>query len=277
MNKRVLYRKEIDLLLLAKKNLQSFELYNYVRSVRDAIPDLFYDGGFDLKGEFVEIIPVDRLSEIRGLLEFLKQITSGDQDKVFSLASGQRRTREIIDGIDSLCSLMKEQISLHSNFTVFYSWQSDLPSRENRNFIEKSIIAAINALNDDSDIKLILDKNTRNVPGSPDIANTIFTKIDGAVAFVADVTPIVKAGEKQVPNPNVMCELGYALSSLSDERVIFVCNQKYCDNLRDLPFDLGLKRVTAYDLTDDSKANKKTQKQYLTSCLTDALKAIRDL
>lgn len=277
MNKRVLYRKEIDLLLLAKKNLQSFELYNYVRSVRDAIPDLFYDGGFNLKGEFVEIIPVDRLSEIRGLLEFLKQITSGDQDKVFSLASGQRRTREIIDGIDSLCSLMKEQISLHSNFTVFYSWQSDLPSRENRNFIEKSIIAAINALNDDSDIKLILDKNTRNVPGSPDIANTIFTKIDGAVAFVADVTPIVKAGKKQVPNPNVMCELGYALSSLSDERVIFVCNQKYCDNLRDLPFDLGLKRVTAYDLTDDSEANKKTQKQYLTSCLTDALKAIRDL
>ncbi len=65
------------------------------------------------------------------------------------------------------------------------------------------------------------------------------------MAFVCDVTLICNKGDKGIVNPNVMFELGYAISSLSDEQVIMVCNTAYGD-LKQLPFDLGLKRQISY-------------------------------
>lgn len=80
--------------------------------------------------------------------------------------------------------------------SVFYSWQSDRPIRENRAFIKEALELAIKELNGDvddadrPDDRVELDHDTKGLPGSPDISSAILQKIDLADAFVADVTPI---------------------------------------------------------------------------------------
>ena len=58
MKKLVLYRKELELLDLAKDLISSNHLLDYISNVRNAIPDLFYENNFNLKSEFIELIPV---------------------------------------------------------------------------------------------------------------------------------------------------------------------------------------------------------------------------
>ena len=101
--------------------------------------------------------------------------------------------------------------------------------------------------------------------------------IDSALGFVADITPICKSENKGVPNPNVMCELGYALSSLSDERVILVYNSANC-NYDDIPFDLRQKRCISYecDATTSAK-DKKEAKKRLKNTFEEAIIAIAEL
>ncbi|MDY6781140.1 MAG: hypothetical protein SW833_01055 [Cyanobacteriota bacterium] len=59
---------------------------------------------------------------------------------------------------------------------VFYSWQSDLPNSTNRGFIEKALENAVKLIHNDESIEVepVIDRDTVGVPGSPDIANTIF-------------------------------------------------------------------------------------------------------
>ena len=141
--------------------------------------------------------------------------------------------------------------------TVFYSWQSDSPQKSNRNFIQTVLKRAIDALNAKGTlaVEVVLDSDTRNVAGSPKIADTIYKKIDAASVFVADVT-IVKwtAGKtvktrKALPNPNVLVELGYALKVLEDPRLILLTNTAY-GRIEDLPFDLLGRRTIGYTLTE---------------------------
>ena len=133
-------------------------------------------------------------------------------------------------------------------FTVFYAWQSDSSTRDNRNFIESAIEAALKTIQKTGSIQASprLDKDTKNVTGIPDIANTILEKIRASDLIVADVSFIGKAGtggqdDKLIPNPNVMIELGYALSELGWERIIIVLNTA-TGIPEDLPFDLKNRR-----------------------------------
>ncbi|MDE6426979.1 MAG: hypothetical protein K2K89_12730 [Ruminococcus sp.] len=276
MNKHVLYRKQLDLLVLAKKylaipNQENFD--SYIKNVRDAIPDLFYESQYNLKSEFVELIPTDKLSRVRRLLELLRCISGiiGDQ---FTGNYNSCSASIIIHEIDALEKTMKVSINQHSQFTVFYCWESDLSSRTNRNYIQSCIEKAIGKLNDESDIKLCLDKDTLGSTGSPDIFPTILKKIETALVFIADITPVTMLQNKAIPNPNVMCELGYALSSISDERVIMLFNKADGMNPKDLPFDLGLKRTMMYNYSESDSPPKKNE---LVSKLYDAIKIIRDL
>lgn len=61
-----------------------------------------------------------------------------------------------------------------SQITIFYSWQSDLPGSDTRNIIQDSIKAAVCLLRDTVDIEA--DRDTKGEFGSPDIAQTIFSK-----------------------------------------------------------------------------------------------------
>ena len=277
MKKLVLYRKELELLDLAKTHISSNRWSEYISNVRDAIPDLFYENNFNLKSEFIELIPVEKISTIRTLLDFLRMV-SGHRGTTFTSNGASKNIHELTEEISSLSELMKKQLNILSQYTVFYSWQSDSNPKFNRNFIESNLKRAIKKLNDSSDIQLKLDKDTLNEAGSPDIVNTILKKIDETMIFVADISAICKtSNEKFLSNPNVMFELGYALSTLSDKRVILICNTNMCDT-KSLPFDLGLKRMICYDYSEQTSENdKKIMAEKFNKQLVDAIKAIRDI
>src|SRR5262245_32315460 len=108
---------------------------------------------------------------------------------------------------------------------IFYSWQTDLPNATNRGFIQTAIESAANAIHNDESIKYepVIDRYTFVVPGSPDIANTIFEKIDKSQIFVADISIInSSSSSRKTPNPNVLIELGYAIKKLGLDRIIMV-------------------------------------------------------
>ena len=133
-------------------------------------------------------------------------------------------------------------------FIIFYSWQSDLPNVTNRGFIERALEQAIIDSTRGSQMELepVIDRDTVGVPGTPDIAATIFSKIETADAFVADVSIINSSSPGRLtPNPNVLIELGYALKALGWERIILMFNDAF-GTLEQLPFDLQRKRVTTY-------------------------------
>jgi hypothetical protein len=134
---------------------------------------------------------------------------------------------------------------------IFYSWQATLPNATNRGFILAALEAACAVVGQDLSVdeRPEVDRDTQGVPGAPDIAHTIFAKIDAADAFVCDVS-IVTSGEGQAkpcPNPNVLIELGYAIKSLGWSRIILVMNTAM-GGPELLPFDLKTKRVTTYEM-----------------------------
>jgi hypothetical protein len=124
--------------------------------------------------------------------------------------------------------------------TVFFSWQTDTPTREGRNFIEKALKNAIKKLACDTELEeaireeLEMDKDTLDVPGSPAIVDTILKKIDYATIFLADLTFIGKRPDgRPTPNPNVLIEYGWALKSLGLSRMVTVMNTTFGEPTRE--------------------------------------------
>jgi hypothetical protein len=139
---------------------------------------------------------------------------------------------------------------------VFYSWQSWTNAGSNWNFIEDCLERAIKEIRKDDSLKLdpVIDRDTQNVPGSADIANTIFGKVAEADVFVADVSFVHDpATQRRTPNPNVLVELGYALGKLGDGKVVCVLNLA-TGRIEDLPFDIRGRTVAAYELPPKTAA-----------------------
>jgi len=158
---------------------------------------------------------------------------------------------------------------------VFYSWESDLPNSTNRGFIQRALEDAAKSIRNDDSIKIdpVIDRDTSGVPGSPDIANTIFSKIDASDIFACDVS-IINQGEKSrpTPNPNVLIELGYALKVLKPERIIMIMDTVF-GGPELLPFDLSKKRVSTYRINEND-ADKSTERKKLTQSLDEAIRII---
>lgn len=143
--------------------------------------------------------------------------------------------------------------------TIFFSWQSDLPNKTNRNLIENSIKLALKKMNQDSPYSLIteIDRDIKGVLGSPDIVDSILTKIDKCGLFIADISIINSSlNGKRTPNPNVLFELGYAVKCLGWDRVICVLNSDFGD-VSELPFDLRNRRILTYETSNISETRKK--------------------
>lgn len=161
--------------------------------------------------------------------------------------------------------------------TVFYSWQSDLASRGNRNLIQESLKRAIRAIarDEDAGVEPVLDRDTANLTGSPDIAQSILAKIATADVFVADVSIINGVGHgRPTPNPNVLIELGYAVAELGWDNVVLVMNSAY-GGPESLPFDLRGRRTVVYEMSEDgvvAEARALLQGR-LEACLRTALSA----
>lgn len=133
------------------------------------------------------------------------------------------------------------------NYTVFFSWQSDLPNKENRNAIKDSINKAIKSLNSQfTGASFSYDESTLNKSGSPDICGSIIEKIEKCDIFICDISIINKRSIfRKCPNPNVIFELGYASSHLGWDRIICLFNTNY-GKIEQLPFDINHKRIIAY-------------------------------
>ena len=276
MTNFTLYRKEIEMLEITKQLIISGD---YHGGYRESITELFREGNNHLREDFLEIIPVERLEWAKELIFFLASVSFSCGGQIGSLYGRNRNVKDVINDITDLQELIAKECNKRFHYGVFYSWQSDLEGKYNRNFLEDAIEKSIKRVNQNTAKGpwLSLDKDTRGVPGSPDIVNTILQKIDRSVCFIADVTLIDTIGHKKVANPNVMLEVGYALSSLGYERVILICNTSYGE-LKELPFDLGLKRIIQYryDATS-SDEEKKAYKEKITSNLVDNMSSIVSL
>jgi hypothetical protein len=141
-----------------------------------------------------------------------------------------------------------------ARFVIFYSWQSDLPNRTNRRLIGDALerVAKALLLDEAIEIEPVIDRDTLNEPGAPDIASAILDKIDKADAVVLDVSIVSRGNDRPSPNPNVLVELGYALRALGHKRVVPVFNLAF-GSLEELPFDLRGRRVLAYELSPDEE------------------------
>lgn len=139
---------------------------------------------------------------------------------------------------------------------IFWSWQSDTPGKIGRHFVRNALRDAIAKLKQPEDVEeplqrgvrdLHLDHDREGVPGSPDLASTIFGKIERAVVFVADVTLVgqslssrggnIGPSCKKFINSNVAIEYGYALRILTDAAILMVQNCHYGER-EELPFDI---------------------------------------
>jgi hypothetical protein len=175
--------------------------------------------------------------------------------------------------------------------TIFFSWQTDTPADLNKEFIFQALEEAANGMLIDPAERLDVDEGMKETPGSPEVANVLFQKIEAAFLFVGDVTlvgQIPKGGkllqkdrvvkvadtQKRVPNPNVAVELGYADGVLRWQRVIRVMNTAY-GKPEQQPFDVRNRRFPityclAEDATDATKTGVKTK---LVTVLKDAIAA----
>lgn len=128
---------------------------------------------------------------------------------------------------------------------LFLSWQSD--RKDCRSFV----LSVVDKLPDKvaDFVTVTVDRDTVNVPGSPDIGDTIFEKIDNCDLFIADITLINDKDShyRRTPNPNVMIELGYAIKTLGWERIILLQCIDYGD-IEELPFDINHRRISNFTL-----------------------------
>jgi hypothetical protein len=129
--------------------------------------------------------------------------------------------------------------------TVFFSWQADTETKVGRNLIERALERAASRIGDDTNVEeairdLSVDRDTKDVPGSPPIVDTIFQKIDRAAVFVPDLTFVGhRLDGRPTPNPNVLIEYGWALKSLGHGCIVPVMNSAFGDPTQDaMPFNL---------------------------------------
>ena len=165
--------------------------------------------------------------------------------------------------------------------SVFYSWQTEHPKSVNRYFIQDALKKAMSKIQQDYGLeeRPELDHDTKGIPGLPDIVYTIFSKIEASSAFVADVSFTSESTNGRFcANANVLIELGYALHSLGDKRLILVMNDTFGSPDKQMPFNLAARRwPITYTLPPD--ADKETRKKVLSDLsfkLADALKVMAD-
>ncbi len=165
--------------------------------------------------------------------------------------------------------------------TLFFSWQSDLDKRTNRNFIHRCLEKAAAQLNSEPEVEdaprdaIVVDQDTQGVMGHPDIVQTILSKIDACEVFIPDFSLVGSTENgKKCPNPNVMIEYGYALKSLGFEKILPIMNTAY-GSFEDLPFDLRNKRAPLGFHLEAGASDEaiKQQRDALTQSLVKILKS----
>lgn len=162
--------------------------------------------------------------------------------------------------------------------TIFFSWQSDI--KPVRNMLQSALQIAIKELGNEFEEadRPELDSDTQGTFGSEEILSTIFTKIEAASLFVADVTPIAQRGNKLIPNPNVMAEIGYALKAKGPHARLYIfCNtQDVKVDIEKMPFDIKGKKLFGFDHSETPKQIAKRLKPMLEGMILQQPAALDD-
>ena len=157
---------------------------------------------------------------------------------------------------------------------VFFSWQSDSPSKTNLSFIEDCLKKAVKEIAKENSTVITVDRDTKGVGGTPGIVDTIFQKIRSCDVFVWDGT-IINESPRYSPNPNVLIELGYAFAIVGEGRIIGIMNEANGIGPENLPFDLVHRRWPIRYNLDESDPNyaesKKDTKDIIVKSLKKAL------
>ncbi|HVB08123.1 MAG TPA: hypothetical protein VNF00_04180 [Candidatus Acidoferrales bacterium] len=160
--------------------------------------------------------------------------------------------------------------------SIFYAWETDLPTKFNRYAIKKALRSASAELEEkfstDSGktVEIVIDEATRDLPGSPHIPTAILTKIRAADVFVGDVSLINTNQLKTssgTPNPNVVFELGYAVAYLGWERVLLLLNEVH-GPVEKLPFDFDRQRVSRFKLAEGGIGSHSALVKLLTTAIS---------
>jgi hypothetical protein len=167
--------------------------------------------------------------------------------------------------------------------TIFFSWQADTPTRVGRNFVELALRQAARRVAEDTTIEpavreFEVDRDTQGVGGHAPIVDTILGKIDKAAVFVPDLTFVGtrKAG-RPTPNPNVLIEYGWALKSLTWERIIPIMNTAFGEPTTEtMPFNM-LHRRWPITYHCPEGAHDDTRKQARDGLAKTLERALRDV
>jgi len=157
---------------------------------------------------------------------------------------------------------------------VFYAWQSDRPTKINRNLIRNALDEAAERITGDGSVgvDMLIDADTEGVVGTPPVTETILGKIAAADVFVPDLTFVAETDAgKLIPNPNVMIEYGYALHALTFKAMMPVMNTHFGPP-ESLPFDMGhVRHPTQYDAPPEISDGERRERR---SKLSQTLEAI---
>ncbi len=156
--------------------------------------------------------------------------------------------------------------------TIFFSWQLDTPSNNNKTFIWEAIQSACSVQEEqDSEICSRPQEGATGIPGAPNIIDTIFKRIRDSSVFIADLTFVGETAKgKKLSNPNVLIELGYAARCLGWERVILLMNEDF-GSAKELPFDILQHRwPISFKVTDKTEVREK-RKTELIDCIATAI------
>lgn len=158
--------------------------------------------------------------------------------------------------------------------TVFYSWQSDRDQKACRHFITEALKVAGELLKA-QDIDLVVDHDTLNEPGMPEIADTILRKIESCDVFLPDLTFVATTEDgKPVPNPNVALELGYALKVTGPRKILPVLNTHW--GAEPLPFNIRHRRKPTHYTVEPglSAAERRRRQEQLGGDLSEYIKLV---
>lgn len=183
-------------------------------------------------------------------------------------------------------------------YKIFYSYQSDISKKLNRDFIREAINSAIARIKDYEIEPLI--EGFYGVGGNPPLAETMLKQSFESDIFIGDVTftsskiwqskcaafnedansYLIKIEKpvnlKPAPNPNVLIETGYSWALKTYERTILVMNTAF-DEPSKLPVDMkNIRWPITYNLSEERLAKPSKYRKELEN-LTNALEeAIRD-
>ena len=143
---------------------------------------------------------------------------------------------------------------------VFFSFQTDLHGR--RSLLSDALDHAAKKVGKDLGQEIEILFAMRGADGAPNIRDTILSRIDESDWFVADVS-IVNSRQGQdgrsqrlMPNPNVVFELGYAVSKLGWSRIAMLYDRSVC-RPEDFPFDYRQHRAAHFVYVDKQEDGEK--------------------